>query len=271
MRDEQARPRPDEAPTVSRAWLALVSVLLAAIVGLSAVLAMSTVAPKTPVQPPPGSRPSNTEATDVETAEPVADLAAPSDVSQAILTAQVAPSAAPAPSSHRPGPSGAVSRETASQTPAQATPETAQVASAAPVASTLLGPPDAARVVADAGRVPLGWQSGASRAWRVDVLAAGRPWRSITSTVPVVTVDAPPGPVYQWRVTSLTNGESTPWCTFQTAEPAICDVRGREGAPGRDGGSFGESGGPGEGGGDAWEVDVWVERLDGWVRVRVES
>lgn len=135
----------------------------------------------------------------------------------------------------------------------------------------LIGPPDGARVFAPQGVVALGWQAGVGSRWHVQVTAQGRPWFEADVTAPVARVRAPAGPLYRWRVTAPGGIETVPWRTFQAFDSPRLDFRGVQGAAGRDGFTTGNAGEHGQPGGDARDLEVWVERVDGWVRVRVET
>lgn len=139
-----------------------------------------------------------------------------------------------------------------------------------------MGPPDGARVAAVDGRVTLGWRTfdalpSTSSSWQVQITAQGRPWFSGVVNVPWISVAVPAGPLYRWRAVSRVGGEATPWHTFQVVSRAEIDFRGEAGAPGRDGFTTGNPGERGGNGGSAVDLEVWVDTVDGYVRVRVES
>ena len=135
----------------------------------------------------------------------------------------------------------------------------------------MIGPPDGARVFAPDGVVPLAWWATGVSRWHVEVTAQGRPWYSADLGAPTVKVRAPGGPLYRWRVIGPKGEETVTWRTFQVVDSPRLDLRGAAGGAGRDGFTTGNGGERGQDGGAARDLEVWVERVDGWVRVRTET
>lgn len=145
------------------------------------------------------------------------------------------------------------------------------VGSAACTERLLVGPPDGARVFAPGGIVALAWPGTPGTRWHVQVTAQGRPWLDADVTAPLVPLRAPAGPLYRWRVTTSGGGEAVPWRTFQVFDDPRLDFRGAAGTAGRNGFTAGNAGERGQPGCNGRDLDVCVERVDGWVRVRIET
>lgn len=90
-------------------------------------------------------------------------------------------------------------------------------------------------------------------------------------TRPTITLAAPPGSLYSWRVIDEGGGDRVPWRRFQVSDVRVLDHSGRDGAPGRDALGWGEAGGRGEDGGDARDLEVWVDEVGGFMRIRTED
>lgn len=202
-------------------------------------------------------------------------------VEPSVTPSPPATSAAPTPArpSTAPSPPAAprpVRRPTGQPSPTPVeTPQEVAVTAERPaeVATTppLSGPPDGAHVLSDDGRVTLGWPAGSADRWHVEVTAQERPWFAQDVTSPTVTFSAPAGPIYRWRVIARGGDHVVPWRRLQVSDRRLLEYGGTHGVHGRSGLSAGDAGARGQDGTHGGDLEVWVERADGCIRVRLET
>lgn len=142
---------------------------------------------------------------------------------------------------------------------------------ARPQDTDVMGPPNNAHIVSADSQMSLGWNAAGATAWHVDVLAQGHPWMSADVTHPYLSLKVQPGSLYQWRVTAVGKGEVVPLRSFQFSNDMTVDFGGKEGAKGSGGLGFGDHGLNGSNGADGQDLEVWADRVDGFIRIRVEA
>ena len=141
-----------------------------------------------------------------------------------------------------------------------------------PVAAQILGPPDGAVVASLNGVVTLGWNRHTLDRWRVEVVAGDRAWTMRTVTRPLCTLMLPVDAEFRWRVIDDRDGSQVvDWRRIEVTHNFVIDQEGTSGATGQSAMSYGEAGGRGGDGADGPDVDVRVDMLGGYVRVRAET